>query len=357
MEPLMVPGRDTHRDGRDASQVATQKVNHEQLFDWLDNDQLDLRLALHDYAVQLQVSSPPPDPPQSVFRRRLSLKGRSSVSSSRPATKDSFHSVHPRRSLRPLPHARRKSRNLSLLTPALTPHVSRASIDPSAAHYQDPGKKQSFPLFTYQGARSKLRAYLASPQKFDEALEFGFASREPGSLHPPEELPVADTGCSGISGTDTLKTFLEDGASSLYSVSDSESPRTPHTPDRAPHAIRPLHLSGNFATLPSKLSDGESLEPTASREMTLRMTLTRPDLRSCHDELTGWRMSSYHRYATADRCSQSLHSRSDTPDTTLSTQDATHETMVKFFADIDQELQASPGGRVKRFWHRVVRRG
>ncbi|KAJ8120446.1 hypothetical protein ONZ43_g2846 [Nemania bipapillata] len=130
---------------------------------WLDEeDDLDLRLTLDNYHADLKPAMPMPvtnTGPPSLFRRRLSVNklslGRSSISSSRPATRgSSFAEQSPITA-----HSRRKSRALSLITPKHRPQTSISSIDPAAAHYQDPE------------ARHKLRAYLASPQKFDEALE------------------------------------------------------------------------------------------------------------------------------------------------------------------------------------------
>lgn len=155
-------------------------------FRWLEEeDNLDLRLFLDDYHANLRdnVPSSPTTQHRPSFRRHLSISkipfGRSSVSTSRPATKDGMisplsmtHSPTSPQAAGPA-HGRRKSRALSLITPKYTPQVSPSAIDPDAAHYQDPE------------ARLKLRVYLASPQKFDEAVEFGFPSTDVLSS-PPE---------------------------------------------------------------------------------------------------------------------------------------------------------------------------
>jgi hypothetical protein len=329
--------------------------SHQLLFDglsWLDaDDDLDLRLRLDDdYHVDLKTSKPLTNPsPPPLFLRRLSTNklsfGRSSVSSSRPTTKDSSFPQQP-----PVPqphHARRKSRALSLITPKHGPQASITSIDLAAAHYQDPE------------ARHKLRVY-SSPQMFDEALRFGFPSNNAHPAILPREVPRRSRSFSRDlfnASSEKLKTFLADDSSSIYSqdssISDSESPRTPHTPERLPQAIQPFHLPGHGTTLPSKLSEAHAQDPAESREMTLRMTLTRPDLRSCQEELYASRKGVCLRQPS--RSSQLAPFRADKSALAPDTKDATKESMDRIFADIDRELGSSTDGVVKRFWNRVRR--
>ncbi|GAP90510.1 putative mucin [Rosellinia necatrix] len=319
-----------------------REPSHDVLLDslsWLDeDDDLDLRLTLDDYRTEFKPSRPVTTTgPPSLFRRRLSVNklslARPSVSSSRPGTKDSsFTDQAPLTA-----HSRRKSRALSLITPKHGPQASVASIDTAATHYQDPE------------ARHKLRAYLASPQKFDEALEFGFPADNHHATIIPGDAPRRSRSFSRglfMASSEKLKTFLADDQSSVYSeetsIPDSESPRTPHTPDIQSHSIKP-----------SKISEGYSQGSTASREMTLRMTLTRPDLRSDQGEPYGWPNGLASRKPSGSSHPRPL--RVDSPVSVFDDKDATKESMDQIFADIDRELSSSSEGMVRRFWNRVRR--
>ncbi|KAI1373609.1 hypothetical protein F4677DRAFT_212294 [Hypoxylon crocopeplum] len=315
-------------------------------FRWLEeDDDLDLRLTLDDYHVKLKesVAVPPEIPRPPSFRRHLSFSkipfGRTSVSSSRPATKDA---VSPAANVSfPSPVAypqagRRKSRALSLITPKHSAQESVSSIDPGAAHYQDPE------------ARLKLRVYLASPQKFDEAIEFGFPSND-------GDLPSAKGHSRGMLSTDSekFKTFLSDDQSSTcsedMSVPDPESPRTPDTLDKH---VKPLQLPGTDDYHASRFPEGYAQVPAASREMTLRMTLTRPDLRACEDQMYGWQKTSRHH---SGRPSQALALRDDIP---AYASHGPKESMDKIFAEIDQELgppSSTDNNVMRRIWNRVRR--
>ncbi|KAI1419444.1 hypothetical protein F5Y12DRAFT_247315 [Xylaria sp. FL1777] len=327
--------------------------SHHALFDsfsWLDEeDDLDLRLTLDDYHADLKPSRPvtTTGPPSLFRRRRLSVNklsfGRSSTSS-RPGTKDSsFAEQAPIAT-----HSRRKSRALSLITPKHNPQASLVSIDLAAAHYQDPE------------ARHKLRAYLASPQKFDEALEFGFPANHVYAAAVSGGTPRRSRSFSRglfMASSEKLKTFLADDSSSIYSeetsIPDSESPRTPHTPETL-HSIKPFPLQGHGSNFRTKFPESHGQGPTASREMTLRMTLTRPDLRSRQEESNGW------SNGLASRCSSQPRPplrpfRVDSPVLDSDNNDATKESMDQIFADIDRELSSSSEGMVKRFWNRVRR--
>ncbi|KAI2466402.1 hypothetical protein F4781DRAFT_355233 [Annulohypoxylon bovei var. microspora] len=333
---------------------------HDALYDsfrWLDEDEdLDLRLALDDYHVNLResVPMPPKDTRPPSFRRHLSFSkipfGRSSISSSRPATKDAApptaHSAAPS-PVAYLPPVRRKSRALSLITPKHVTHESISSIDPGAAHYQDPE------------ARLKLRVYLASPQKFDEAIEFGFPSNDPPSAGVYGDGPSAKDQSRLMFSPDSekFKTFLSDDRSSTYSedasLPDPESPRTPNTLDKH---VKPLQLpaTDDYSSRPS---EGYAQVPASSREMTLRMTLTRPDLRACEDQIYGWQKGP-RQYSSSSKPAQILALRDDIPTSTTYVRESPKESMDKIFADIDQELgpPASADNNVmKRIWNRVRR--
>ncbi|KAK4201309.1 hypothetical protein QBC40DRAFT_62466 [Triangularia verruculosa] len=273
-------------------------------FRWLDEEEdLDLRLFLDEYHAGLREGMPAAKQRPS-FRRHLSISkipfGRTSVSSSsRPATKDANTSptspYYPPASgaSSPVSHSRRKSRTLSLITPKHVPQQSITAFDPAAAHYQDPE------------ARLKLRVYLASPQKFDEAVEFGFPAADvlSGGVTPENEDDVATRRQSQQRLADdpsNMQSFLadedEDENISLDSdpdsLADPESPKTPESFENRPGGLRPARCATPDATHHARVRTPEAgnyaQAPASSREMTLRMTLTRPDLRAHEDEIYGW---------------------------------------------------------------------
>jgi hypothetical protein len=275
-------------------------------FRWLDEEEdLDLRLFLDDYHAHLREGAPSTKQRPS-FRRRMSITKipfgrRSSVSSGRPGTKDA--TTQPPPPIRSptgsvsngLTHARRKSRALSLITPKQhAPQPSITAFDPAAAHYQDPE------------ARLKLRVYLASPQKFDEAVEFGFPSAD--AVSPP--LPADAAGKVSrrqsrqrlADGSSNMRTFWTDDdddneepgdilslSSDQPSSPDLDSPKTPEPLEQQQQQQQRARLTRQHARLVSAGAlDGRKTPDGASREMTLRMTLTRPDLRAHEEEIYGW---------------------------------------------------------------------
>jgi hypothetical protein len=263
-------------------------------FRWMDEeDDLNLKLVLDDYHANLDgVKIPRPDSERRPsFRRQLSISkmpfGRNSMSSSiQPLSPLSpkFDTSHN--------HVRSKSRAMSLITPRHTSHASISSIDPHAAHYQDPE------------ARLKLRVYLASPQKFDEAIEFGFPSAdsmiekdEDKENRVPRHVRQPSAGLKKSFATE--KSFLDDTASLFEddtSMIDPDSPLTPLNVDAPfkPLTPRPaLHKSTKsssdiLARPYVRSSESYNSSSAGSREMTLRMTLTRPDLRADENQLYGW---------------------------------------------------------------------
>ncbi|KFY23122.1 hypothetical protein V493_06079 [Pseudogymnoascus sp. VKM F-4281 (FW-2241)] len=291
----------------------------EESFRWIDEDNdLDLRLVLDDYHANLP-GTVIPDPASSVrpsFRRNISISkipfGRSSLSSPARAASVSGSSQPP-----PTPsgvpartlsrtfsksHSRQRSRAVSLISPRYTPDSPRQSIDPYATHYQDPE------------ARLKLRVYLASPQKFDEAIEFGFPSTD-GVSDPSVEKKVKHLPNIRVTrdSAHTVRpavlspsshTFFDDVGSLLdddVSMPDLDSPHTPMEGSfqarRGSHG-RLMSLGGGGADeflhlgirkpMLHKHTESYSLASAGSREMTLRMTLTRPDLRADEGTLYGW---------------------------------------------------------------------
>ena len=200
-------------------------------------------------------------------------------------------------------------------------------VDHAAAYYQDPG------------ARLKLKEYTASPQKFDEALEYGFPSLGEALAHPRSEPRESDDYKLGI--------FLDvdDDSSSIYSnhstVSDPDSPKTP------PLMGRPMDFQSkrSFSDPVASSDLGDLL--ANPREMTMRMTLTRPDLRANDDQIYGWQNSAPVR---------KVHVRSESLAPPILEKDSSISDMEKHFADLDQENDTPVDGSVvKRFWKRVRR--
>ena len=182
-----------------------------------------------------------------------------------------------------------------------------SAIDQEATHYLNPE------------ARLKLRLYLASPSKFDEALEFGFPTLKSSSSRPSfsARRPSTSTARSVCHPPATAKsyksspTFLDDGTTTTGSSYNPE-PRLDLTSELsrtstplARDQISSLEMSvdqsmGSFQPSPMSASQSQKAcevppplphqpwqverEPYTrtwpAREMTLRMTLTRPDLRA-----------------------------------------------------------------------------
>lgn len=284
---------DTHRRSTESSNMAAAMYES---FRWMDEeDDLDLRLVLDDYHANLDgaVIPTPNSTRRPSFRRQMSI-------SKMPFGRNSFSSSQPRSPKSESSHMRQKSKTMSFIAPKQghAIHDSISSIDPNATHYQDPE------------ARLKLRVYLASPQKFDEAIEFGFPSLE-GVAEDKENKPPASSrdvhGGRKSHSTDKGQSFLNDlDTASLFeddtSMLDPESPLTPMERDLGFRSHRASPTSGSkdskgsadFAhlgiTKPTIMKHSESYTQAmaGSREMTLRMTLTRPDLRADESTIYGW---------------------------------------------------------------------
>ncbi|KAK3936074.1 hypothetical protein QBC46DRAFT_270373 [Diplogelasinospora grovesii] len=347
-------------------------------FRWLDEEEdLDLRLFLDDYHANLRGDLPSQSKQQRPsFRRHLSISkipfGRNSISTSRPGTsKETTSPTSPTHSpsgsaSNPFGHTRRKSRALSLITPKHTPQDSITAFDPAAAHYQDPE------------ARLKLRVYLASPQKFDEAIEFGFPStdvlstapvvgKEGGTQHHRRQSKKKMS-----DGSSKMRTFLADGDddedddddadrlslnSDQVSMADPDSPKTPQTFEHRSGAIRPLRAVStepiHLGTSASEGVGGYAQVPASSREMTLRMTLTRPDLRAHEDQIYGWQQQ---RQQAGRRSTTTAPLSSIEPNVVHHSGASRKESMDKVFAGIDHENATNPErGVMKRIWNRVRR--
>ncbi|KAK4240657.1 hypothetical protein C8A03DRAFT_41867 [Achaetomium macrosporum] len=366
LTPPLSPTRnsmDSHDGPRrhDIDQSGDGQVPHSfyESFRWLDEEEdLDLRFFLDDYHANLREGTlregTPTTNQRPSFRRRMSVSKipfgrRSSISSSRPGTKDATTAprVHsPTGSVsNGLTHMRRKSRALSLITSKHAPQPSLTAFDPAAAHYQDPE------------ARLKLRVYLASPQKFDEAVEFGFPSTE-GLSAAPAVLKPAD-------GSSDMRTFLADDDDHLSLNSDQPSlpdPDSPKTPEALEHkANGPRHArfasagALNGRDFGKKTPEGVCYAqmPASSREMTLRMTLTRPDLRTPEDEMYGWQQKQAYQQ----------HSRQQTAPASLAIEtrgaylgNGSHKDSLENFHDVHHwNGTTAEKGVMRRIWNRVRR--
>ncbi|EGX89928.1 hypothetical protein CCM_08181 [Cordyceps militaris CM01] len=347
--------RRMHSRANDAAWIDGRlKETEDSLYDsfrWLEDD-IDLRLDLNDYHTGLHEDVPYHKDRPASFRRKLSISskvtfGRASSTLSRPTTKDgstpfggSMLSLH-----NPScnGHVRRRSRALSLMSATKQPpaEVTTAASPPPAmdpaAHYQDPE------------ARMKLRVYLASPHKFDEAVEFGFPSTEqqpPSPTTPPkrvDSLPRnADRGAHL-----RMQTVVEDRRCSLYSdktiATEPDSPRTPDTLEKP---------SVPFAT-PAADQDREAAPKidytqahAYSREMTLRMTLTRPDLRANENLMYGWQKGA----------PPTLPDAPHSPPAPRSEDELKKDSIERQLAAIDQENMLYPErSSMKRLWNRFRR--
>jgi len=172
---------------------------------------------------------------------------------------------------------------------------SSRAFDAAATYYQDPQ------------ARQKLRQYLASPQKFDEAVEFGF----PSHSGPTSDMDIFRQHRS-TSGNDAQAFLKEEVISFIDRYDDNDSDEesldgesdSPVTPADVDEIFRPAKSYGSSIFAGLDVSDMPSLnfrfdadmsapsrisqDPLANREMTLRMTLTRPELRANEEDLYGW---------------------------------------------------------------------
>ena len=267
----------TYTDVHDRFEVSDPDKSEDSTFRWVDDDDNQSDLGLDDYhtavAETARLDKSLICRPRSSFRRELSPGslhlGRSSVSSSKtPLSSWSVSTPRPTceaQSRPPTPSLAKRHRSQN----------SIATIDPSAKHYQDPE------------ARLKLRVYLASPQKFDEAIEFGFPSTEVRGTTVQAQSPRSpqNTEESGLTfyNDDSGSLFQEDMDDTASSV-DSDSPRTPlDTSFLFSHLHEKSGLDRSAVLKPHtahKSSEPYAQASTAKREMTLHMTLTRPDLRS-----------------------------------------------------------------------------
>lgn len=347
-------------------------------FRWLDEeDDLDLGLFMDDYHANLreEVSQTGKNRRPS-FRRRLSV---SKLPFGRPDARDA-KDVSPvqgsSQTQQPITTHRRLSRTLSVMNPGKQVHSEPAVqvVDPRATHYQDPE------------ARQKLRVYLASPSKFDEAIQFGFpAGHAQDASRSSERKPHSRAKHSDDS--ENMRSFLdfdgdeEDEQSDhddASSASDLDSPKTPQmgglTPPPGHHrpmrsSTDPLIQSSGCRQTSSSskptTSDSYIPNPTSSREMTLRMTLTRPDLRANEELIYGWQPHA--AYVNPVRKSQTILFKDDAPTSVGQTTTAcwseghiNKDSIEDMLVDLDHcnadgGVAGGDQGVMKRIWNKVRR--
>lgn len=228
-------------------------------FRWLDED-AELDLTLDGYHAHNANAVPKlPTRRRSSFQRPLSFNPanfarKSSVTRHRrlPSLTRTFHAP---------PTSNTSSRASTTGPPSRNdvPRSSTSSIEPAAQYYQDPD------------ARWKLRAFLSSPQKFDEAIQFGFPALESKESRSSEQPPAE----AELVLQEVRDTFLDDDddKSPSWDRNEPEQPRDRRlSNDNKGGPVKP--------TLCTSQRPSMSQECPGSREMTLKMTLTRPDLRT-----------------------------------------------------------------------------
>lgn len=244
-------------------------------FRWIDGDG-DLNLSLDEYHSHVADAAIT----KSITRRRPSFRRSLSFSTHVPKHRQTAsvppRSIPPSHSLPPFaPLINRNSiyRPTSRQQSSHAPKSSTSSIDPSAQYYQDPD------------ARLKLRVYLASPQKFDEAIEFGFPALDQNkeNLSPEPKSPKSPSPI--LVNPEYAGTFFEDddgimvgspGGSVMEEAAPSMASQMRETP--RPSVDTPSLLQPRQSFMSGSRTGPQRLP--GNREMTLKMTLTRPDLRT-----------------------------------------------------------------------------
>ena len=237
-------------------------------FRWLDEDG-DLDLSLDEYHAHVADAATKKRSRRPSFRRSLSFSTqlkRKQLAPITPYAPRALPPVSQSQPLAPLSNRTSESRPSSRHRFQHGSKSSTSSIDPSAQYYQDPD------------ARLKLRVYLASPQKFDEAIEFGFPSLDDDKENAREPTSPKPT---LINSNSDFGTFFEDDDGTMIgspggSMKNEPAP-SPVLRDPPRPSVESSLLQRRQSWLPGK---GVPQRLPGNREMTLKMTLTRPDLRN-----------------------------------------------------------------------------
>lgn len=184
-------------------------------------------------------------------------------------------------------------RRASILAPLRLPPLILSPVVhllPSPTHPTPTESGTETQYYKDTDARSKLREFLTSPAKFDEALEFGFPARRAVSpilsIEPCSRPELDESSVTHTCDEDEDDDEDEDEDDFL------SGPRTPSvmTEGYNPGIVHHGSLDSGIA-LPSNFSRGTSsircLSPDfeTGRSMTLKMTLTRSDLRAPEEKL------------------------------------------------------------------------
>lgn len=244
-------------------------------FQWMGADQ-DLDLQLHQF--QETDPAPPPPPVQECPLTTITRKRRTLSLSKPRKTHSSQSSILPPAFARNRMSVSSRRNNTPPQSFSPEPPYQRNthSSESDATYYQDPE------------ARLKLRVYLASPAKFDEAIEFGFPSQTDAhkNFNRPRIPTVRRVHCDfEDSGTETDPELVDDYADTR-SIGESvvedlleEEEEIDLQPDEMPLPGSSGSNSSTIKAFPIMNTHYPHTRP-ANREMTLRMTLTRKDLRA-----------------------------------------------------------------------------
>lgn len=213
---------------------------------------------------------------------------------------------------------------------ALPPQdVSRLSIRsiPGRASPPHPIKITPASHYTDPETRAKLREYLSTPERFDEAIQYGFPRKNstssilsnpisPTSLTAPSKNCMARRSTiSGLQRSISASVEEEDEAD-FSSVSSMESPVTPgftgHVTNTAGFPF--YEAAGKGTQTPVQYLRQPStfrIPDFSDRDMTIRMTLTRPELRASDEEIYGWQKSRTEMVAASPPVSPGCEERAD----------------------------------------------
>ncbi|KAJ5257421.1 hypothetical protein N7505_009147 [Penicillium chrysogenum] len=272
--PVVQPSTAFYSDSDSDDEDPNMDQTFHDSFRWLDEDG-DLDLSLDEYHAHVADAATKKRTRPS-FRRSLSFSNhlRKTLEIT-PTSTRGLPPVSQSQPLTPLSNRTSESRPSSNHRFQHGPKSSTSSIDPCAQYYQDPD------------ARLKLRVYLASPQKFDEAIEFGFPSLDQNNkenIGPEPTTPKPSSPKSTLVDWD-FGTFFEDDDGTMVGSPggsvENEPIRSPVLTQR--DAPRPsMESSALFQRRQSWLPGAKGVPQRlpGNREMTLKMTLTRPDLRT-----------------------------------------------------------------------------
>ncbi|KAJ5458918.1 hypothetical protein N7530_010862 [Penicillium desertorum] len=272
--PVVQPSTAFYSDSESDDEDPTMDQTFHDSFRWLDEDG-DLDLSLDEYHAHVADAATKKRTRPS-FRRSLSFSNhlRKTLEIT-PTSTRGLPPVSQSQPLTPLSNRAPESRPSSNHRFQHAPKSSTSSIDPCAQYYQDPD------------ARLKLRVYLASPQKFDEAIEFGFPSLDQNNkenIGPEPTTQKPSSPKSTLVDWDFGTFFEDDDGTMVGSPGGSVENEPIHSPVLTQRdAPRPsMESSALFQRRQSWLPGAKGVPQRlpGNREMTLKMTLTRPDLRT-----------------------------------------------------------------------------